>query len=157
MAPSFFYDISQFDFSKPIAGPAEIEKINPQRGDMRHLDGIVWMAPDLTGTVGFKDVRENEFWVPGHIPGRPLLPGVIMIEAAAQLAAYIMKHRRPELDFIGFVGCDQVKFRGQVPPGKRLILIGKEVEFKPRRLICAAQGIVDGTLVFEAQITGMPI
>jgi 3-hydroxyacyl-[acyl-carrier-protein] dehydratase len=157
MPPSLFFDLSQIDFDHPVAGPAEIEAVNPQRGDMRHLDAIDWLADDMTGVVGHKDVRDDEFWVPGHIPGRPLLPGVIMIEAAAQLAAYIMIRRRPDAGFVGFTGCDNVKFRGQVTPGQRLILLGKEVGFRPRRVICDAQGVVDGQLVFEARITGMPI
>lgn len=157
MASQLFFDIKQFDVDHPIAGPAEIEAINPQRGDMRHLDGIVWMSPQFNAAIGYKDVRHDEFWVAGHIPGRPLLPGVIMIESAAQLAAFIMKSRFPGPGFIGFVGCDEVKFRSQVKPGDRLYLMGKEVQLKPRRFICAVQGVVNDALVFEAQIIGMRI
>ena len=55
---------------------------------MEHLNGVNYY--DHNGKiVGYKDVREDEFWVEGHIPGRPLLPGVIMIEAAAQLASFL--------------------------------------------------------------------
>jgi 3-hydroxyacyl-[acyl-carrier-protein] dehydratase len=157
MAARPFFQISQFDVDHPIAGPAEIEAVNPQRGAMRHLDAIVWMNESKSEVLGYKDVRDDEFWVPGHIPGRPLLPGVIMIEAAAQLAAYVMRKRYPELGFVGFIGCDHVKFRDQVTPGQRLYLMGREVQFKPRRFICGAQGIVNGKLVFEGTISGMPI
>ena len=157
MAPPLLIDITSIDLSQVIATWEDIERAIPQRGDMRHLDGIIWQSPDHSATVGFKVVRDTEFWVPGHIPGRPLLPGVLMIEAAAQLAAYLMKLRKPDLGFVGFIGCDSVKFRGQVLPGSRLLLLGKEVEFRARRVICDAQGLVDGNLVFEARITGMPI
>ncbi len=157
MAPILFFDLSGIEQKQPIAGPAQIEAVNPQRGHMRHLDAIVWMDEAHSGAIGYKDVRDDEFWVAGHIPGRPLFPGVLMIEAAAQLGAFVMKKRFPELNFVGFVGCDQVKFRGQVVPGDRLYLLGKEVQFKPRRFICAVQGVVRGTLVFESMITGMPI
>ena len=68
-----------------------------------------------------------------------------------------MKLRFPQLQFVGFIGCDGVKFRGQVVPGQRLYLLGKEVQIKPRRFICDVQGVVDGTLVFEGTIMGMPI
>lgn len=156
MAALPFFDITQFDAEHPIAGPAQIEAVNPQRGAMRHLDAIVWHDEAKSQVLGYKQVRHDEFWVPGHIPGRPLLPGVIMIEAGAQLAAYMMKLRFPDLEFVGFVGCDQVKFRGQVTPGQRLYLLGKEVQLKPRRFICAVQGVVDGALVFEGTIMGMP-
>lgn len=157
MPPTFIVDLSTIDLTHPIAGPAEIEAVNPQRGDMRHLDGILWESADRKSGIGYKDVRADEFWVPGHIPGRPLLPGVIMIEAAAQLAAYMMKRIKPDLGFVGFVAADNVKFRSQVTPGQRLLILGRENQFKPRRFICDAQGVVDGTLVFEATITGMPI
>lgn len=157
MPAELFFDINQFDAGHPVAGPTEIEAVNPQRGAMRHLDAIVWLAPEFNAVIGYKEVRGDEFWVEGHIPGRPLLPGVVMIEAAAQLAAYVMKKRFAQPGFIGFVGCDAVKFRGQVVPGDRLYLMGREVQFKPRRFICDVQGVVNGTLVFEAKISGMPI
>lgn len=157
MPSELFYDPLKFDLEHPAFGPSEIEALNPQRGRMRHLDAVVWLSEQLDGTIGYKDVGEDEFWVPGHIPGAPLLPGVIMIEAAAQLAAFIMRKRRPEVPFIGLIGVDQFKFRSQVVPGQRLILMGKEIEFKSRRLICAVQGVVNGTLVFEGVITGMAV
>ena len=157
MASTLFADLERVDFDTPIAGVDEIEAVNPQRGAMRHLDAVVRFDLEQGVGVGYKEVREDEFWVPGHIPGRPLLPGVIMIEAAAQFSAYLMKLKRPEVGFIGFVGCDQVKFRSQVTPPNRLILIAREKQFRPRRMICDIQGVVDDTLVFEATITGMPI
>lgn len=157
MASTLFTDLDQVDFDNPIAGVEEIEAVNPQRGDMRHLDAVVSFDMDAGIGVGYKDVRDDEFWVPGHIPGRPLLPGVLMIEAAAQFSAYLMKLKRPEAGFVGFVGCDSVKFRSQVTPPTRLVLIAREKQFRSRRMICEVQGTVDGTLVFEATITGMPI
>lgn len=157
MAPTTLIDLTSIDLSQRIMGIPEIEKVNPQRGHMRHLDGITYMSPDRTAGIGFKDVHADEFWVPGHIPGRPLLPGVLMIEAAAQLSAFFMKLKKPELNFVGFVGADNIKFRGQVVPGDKLFIIVKEVEFRPRRLICDSQGVVNGTVVFEARIAGMPI
>lgn len=157
MPPTFLLDLSAIDLDARVASREDIEAVNPQRGQMQHLDGIIWIDDAKSAVVGYKDVTDDEFWVPGHIPGRPLLPGVIMIEAAAQLAAWTMKQRRPELEFVGFVGCSDVKFRQQVTPGNRLYLIGKEHQFKARRFICNCQGLVDGELVFEAQITGMPI
>jgi 3-hydroxyacyl-[acyl-carrier-protein] dehydratase len=124
---------------------------------MRMLDGIIDLPPELDRIVAFKDVRDDEFWVPGHIPGRPIFPGVLMIEAAAQVASFVAIKRMPGIKFIGFAGVDDVKFRGQVVPGDRLILLGLGVDFRPRRLICKAQGLVRGTRVFEATITGMPL
>ncbi len=157
MAPTLLFDITGIDLQKVQVGPTEIEKFNPHRGAMRLLDGICWMSEIMDQAVAFKDVREDEFWVPGHIPGRPLFPGVLMIEAGAQLASYLFLRRSKHSKFMGFTGVDEVSFRGMVKPGDRLYVIGQQVEFRPRRCICDVQGMVNGTLVFAARITGMPM
>jgi len=159
MPPSLLFDLSPIDLEHVAYDVARIEAVNPQRGAMRHLDGVNYLDdPDCPSrAVAFKDVRDDEFWVEGHIPGRPLLPGVVMIEAAAQLAGFMTKLRRPDLGFIGFVGADEIKFRGQVVPGERLYILGQETDFRSRRFTSRLQGVKDGTIVFEATITGMAI
>ncbi len=157
MVPTLLFDITGIDLQKVQVGHEEIEKINPHRGAMRLLDGICWMSQVMDQAVAFKDVRDDEFWVPGHIPGRPLFPGVLMIEAGAQLASYLFLRRSTQSKFMGFTGVDDVSFRGMVKPGDRLYIVGQQVEFRPRRCICDVQGMVSGTMVFAARITGMPM
>ena len=157
MPPAFLFDLSQIDLNAVLFDQEAVRAANPQRGDMEQLNGIIWSDPSAGRILGFKDVKADEFWVPGHIPGRPLLPGVLMIEAAAQLASFMMLRWLKMDGFIGFAAVDGVKFRGQVVPGDRFHLIGKQVDLRKRRSICAVQGLVRGTMVFEAQITGMPI
>ena len=157
MVPPLLFDLSGIDLDHVLHGVDAIERINPHRGLMRLLDGINYIDEGMTKAVAFRDVCNDEFWVPGHIPGRPLMPGVLMLEAAAQLANFLMLQRVPNESFVAFVGVDGAKFRGQVVPGDRLTILGKEVNFRPRRFVCAAQGVVRGNLVFEAEITGMPI
>lgn len=157
MAPPLFVDVAGIDFTHVVAGVEDIERINPHRAGMRMLDGVVYANREEAICVAYKDVRDDEFWVPGHIPGRPLFPGVLMIESAAQLASYLAKVWLRIESFVGFAGVDAVKFRGQVVPGDRLILLGKGVDLRPRRCICDVQGVVRGALVFEARVTGMPI
>src|ERR1039458_384670 len=70
--------------------------------------------------VCYKDISHEEFWIRGHIPGRPLMPGVIMIEAAAQMCSLYFSLVSAMDKFIGFGGVDEVKFRGQVVPGDKL-------------------------------------
>ena len=149
------FDISRIDLDQVMVDVAGIERLNPHRGCMRQLDGVIWHDPDVTVSVAFKDVRDDEFWVEGHIPGRPLFPGVLMIEAAAQTASYMAIRRGCCGSFLGFIGAEAIKFRGPVVPGDRLYVVGLEVKFKPKRAVCRAQGLVDGKLVFEAKITGM--
>lgn len=155
MAGQPLFDISLIDKSQVAISAEEVGRLNPQCGDMRLLDHIIWINPDSSEALGVKYVRPDEFWVPYHIPGRPLMPGVLMIEAGAQLSSVQYKKRSGNLAFLGFTRCDDVTFRGQVAPGDTLYLLGKEVSFGGRRFISAVQGIVNGKLVFEAQITGM--
>lgn len=159
MAPQLLYDLSVHDLDKVLYGPDHIEKYNPHRGAMRLLDAIVWedISTGNPKAIGYKDVREDEFWVPGHIPGRPIFPGVLMIEAAAQFASYLTMRTFEKVKFIGFAGVDNVKFRGQVVPGDRMYVLIDGFNMKPRRAICNAQGVVNGNLVFQATITGMPM
>ena len=157
MAPKLLFDISEIDLDQVLYGPDYIESYNPHRGFMRMLDGIIFEQEEPPRAMGFKDIKEDEFWVPGHIPGRPVFPGVLMIEAAAQFASYLTMRLFEKVEFIGFAGVTYVKFRGQVVPGDRFYLLIEGTNMKPRRSICKAQGVVNGQLVFEGTITGMPI
>jgi 3-hydroxyacyl-[acyl-carrier-protein] dehydratase len=108
--------------------------------------------------AGYKDVRPDEFWVRGHMPGYPLLPGVIMCEAAAQLCSfYIVCHKLMEGDFIAFGGLENVRFRAPVKIGDRLVLIGKAIKLHRRQVNCHVQGFVGSTMCFHADVIGMPL
>jgi 3-hydroxyacyl-[acyl-carrier-protein] dehydratase len=157
LASPLLFDISGIDLAAIAMTPEEISRYLPQAGHMRQLDALVWKAPDARAGIGVKHVRDDEFWVPGHIPGRPLLPGVLMIEAAAQLSALLQKLRSSAPGFLGFIRCDGVAFRGKVVPGDSLYLLSREVEFRGRRFVCDTQGLVNDRLVYEGQITGMVI
>ena len=122
---------------------------------MRQLDRVVWWEEGRTAAIGIKEIRDDEFWVTGHIPGRPLYPGVLQIEAGAQLSSFILAERFKDAPFVGFTRVTDCSFRGQVIPGDTLVLCTKEVKVNRRRFITDTQGIVSGKIVFEAQITGM--
>ena len=154
MPPKFVFDISGIDLSQLVYDQEQIRAANPQRGDMEMLNGIVYAAPELGRIIGYKDVRADEFWVPGHIPGRPLLPGVLMIESAAQLASFYTRKFVGWKGFIGFGGVEETKFRQQVPPGVRLYLLGQKNWERHHRINCTVHGMVNGQLVFECSIVG---
>jgi 3-hydroxyacyl-[acyl-carrier-protein] dehydratase len=152
-----FVDLSTIDLTEIAVTPEQVGEINPQLGDMRHLDHIIHVNTDAGFAVGVKHVRHDEFWVPLHIPGRPLMPGVLMIEAAAQLSSVFYHFRSKPDTFVGFTRCDDTIFRAQVVPGDTLYLLIREVSFSVRRMISECQGVVDGKLVFETKITGMTL
>ncbi len=157
MPPPLLVNLDAINLNQVLFDTAAVERVNPHRYEMRQLDGIIWHDQTTATVLGYKDITANEFWVRGHIPGRPLMPGVIMIEAAAQLASFYIKFLNQDDRFIGFGGIEDVKFRGIVQPGDRLLLMGKLAENRPRRFICDAQGAVNGQMVFQAKIIGMPV
>ncbi|MDQ7824153.1 MAG: 3-hydroxyacyl-ACP dehydratase FabZ family protein [Candidatus Eremiobacteraeota bacterium] len=159
MAARLIYDLAALDLSRTEIPIEEIRKINQQRFDMEQLSGIFTIDRQNKFIIGYKDVSDSEFWVKGHVPGRPIFPGVLIIEAAAQLCTYFYKIALNDdpRRFLGFGGLDKVKFRGTVLPGDRLILIAKNTELKSRIAIFETQGVVKGKVVFEGIITGMPI
>ncbi|MHC4646084.1 MAG: 3-hydroxyacyl-ACP dehydratase FabZ family protein [Planctomycetota bacterium] len=155
MPPPLLFDLSQIDLrAKPLFDREAIEKVNLQRFEMQQLDGILWYDKEKLLILGYKDVTEGEFWIRGHIPSRPLMPGVIMIEAAAQLSSFFVKQIYGLEGFIGFAGIDSAKFRATVEPGQRLHLLGHLTKFKSRKYTCSVQGLVGETMVFEALVSG---
>ncbi len=157
MPQELFINLDDLPINDVAIDMEGIRKVNPHRYEMEQLDGIIKFNPDGKIIIGFKDVKGDEFWVRGHIPGRPLLPGVLMMEAAAQLCTYYYKRVIADDRFLGFGGIDKVKFRGKVVPGERLVIIAKNRELRTRRAIFDTQGIVNGKLVFEGVITGMVV
>ena len=158
MPPSLLFDLSQIDLSsKSLFDQKAILEVNPQSFEMQQLDGILWYDKEKYLILGYKDVTENEFWIRGHIPERPLMPGVIMIECAAQLLSFFVRSLYEVDAFIGFAGIDSAKFRSTVMPGQRLYLLGHLTKFKSRKYSAYIQGVVDNNMVFETTVSGMKV
>jgi 3-hydroxyacyl-[acyl-carrier-protein] dehydratase len=134
-----------------------IAEINPQSYEMAQLDAIVWHDLPKMLCVGYKDITDAEFWVRGHIPGRPIMPGVIMVEAAAQLCSFFMKHIYGLTGFIGFSGIDSTKFRDTVVPGQRLYMLAHIHKVRSRQFSAKVQGVVENKIVFDTVISGMKV
>src|SRR5947199_2250723 len=143
MPPVLHFDPSSLDFNRVVVGPDEIRRVNPQRFEMEQLNGIVYIDRAQNIIVGYKDVTADEFWVRGHMPDYPLLPGVLMCEAAAQLCSYyIAINGLMQGDFIGFGGLENVRFRSPVRPGDRLVLVGKGLKLKRRQAVFNVQRLL---------------
>ena len=151
-------DPASVDLSVVTHDRAAVEALIPQRFEMAFLDRVHVLHRERGLAVGSRAIRQDEFWVRGHVPGRPLLPGVLAVEALAQLCTFYYKAITPEDGrFFGFGGVDGVKFRGTIVPGDLLLLACRADEIRPRRVVLAAQAFVGGRMVVEATITGMPV
>lgn len=152
-------DPSQLDFDNIIADVEEIRRYNPQRFEMEQLTAVIHEDMEEIVCAGYKDIGRDEFWVRGHMPDMPLMPGVIVLEAAAQLCSFFsQKHNMLGADMIGFGGLEDVRFRAPIIPGDRLLLICKLTKVRPGRMIvCRFQAVVGETLVVDGTLKGIPI
>jgi 3-hydroxyacyl-[acyl-carrier-protein] dehydratase len=158
MPPPLLFDPTALDFNRVVADREAIRRVNPQRFEMEQLNAILHVDREANLIIGYKDVTADEFWVRGHMPGEPLLPGVLMCEAAAQLCSYyVVTIGLLEGDFVGFGGLENVRFRGPVRPGDRLVLVSKALRLHRRQSIFNVQGLVGNTMVFHADVLGVPM
>jgi 3-hydroxyacyl-[acyl-carrier-protein] dehydratase len=159
MASPLILDPSSIDLAQVAVTKEEILALNAQRDEFEQVDRLISLDLEAGLAVGIKSQRPDEFWTRGHIPGRPLMPGVLMIEMAAQIssAIYHLKFQTGGKKFFGFGGVNLVKFRGTVEPGQDLIMVVRAKALKSRMAIFEAQGFVDGRLVFEGEVTGIVI
>lgn len=155
----FIIDPSLLDFDNPIADIEAIREFNPQRHEMEQLTAILCEDLERNACAAYKEITEQEFWVRGHMPGMPLMPGVVMLEAVAQLSSYFtQKHDLLGAAMVGFGGVDEVRFRGVVVPGDRLVVMVRLDKARRGRMIVASfQGIVGTNLVLEGCLRGIPI
>ena len=106
-----------------------------------------------------RDISDDAFWVRGHFPERPLMPGVLICECAAQLSSYYaLKTKLVDNGYVGLGGLESVKFRGPVVPGDRLIVMLKKGRARRNAMFAASfQGFVDGNLVIDGIIKGVAL
>ena len=131
----------------------EIHAILPHRYPFALVDRIIEYVPEKYA-VGIKNVTFNEPHFQGHLPNRPLMPGVLMIEAMAQVGGVVLS-QLPGMGgkFFAFAGIDKSRFRRQVVPGDRLILKVELLSFKRNRIgKMQGKGFVEEQLAVEAEM-----
>jgi 3-hydroxyacyl-[acyl-carrier-protein] dehydratase len=158
-AKDLLIDPALLDYDQVVADLDEIRRYNPQRFEMEQLTAVIYEDLEEYACAGYKDIGRDEFWVRGHMPDMPLMPGVIVLEAAAQLCSFFsQKHDLLGAAMIGFGGLEKVRFRAPIIPGDRLLLICKMTKVRPGRMIvCRFQAMVGETLVVDGMLKGIPI
>jgi UDP-3-O-[3-hydroxymyristoyl] N-acetylglucosamine deacetylase/3-hydroxyacyl-[acyl-carrier-protein] dehydratase len=138
---------------EPVLDIARIMDFLPHRYPMLLVDRIVYVE-DMRRIVGIKNVTINEPFFQGHFPGHPIMPGVLIVEAMAQVGGLLLLEKVSDADkkVVYFMTIDNVKFRRPVAPGDTLVFELEVVQF--RRGVCKmrGRGLVEGKLVAEADL-----
>jgi beta-hydroxyacyl-ACP dehydratase FabZ len=131
----------------------EIIKILPHRYPFLLIDRILEVELDQK-IVGIKNVTVNEPFFQGHFPGAPIMPGVLIVEAMAQLGGAFLLEREADRDkkWVFFTGIDNARFRKPVRPGDQLRLEIAVVRRRQTTCRMHAEAFVDGQLVAEADL-----
>ena len=157
-APAPHIDLATVDLGRVIADRGRIYSVLPHGAPMQLVTAVVHLDPEHNVIVGYKDVAADEFWVSGHMPGFPLLPGVLMCEAAAQVAAYCTMSRGLHDGLLmGLGGVENTRFRRSVRPGERLVLVGKGLKVRQKMTQFNVQGFVGGEMAFHTDVIGVAL
>lgn len=160
MATAPIIDFNEVPLEDVRLGSEGLDPFLKQEGRLRMLDGILHEDPPGHLVVGFKDISSDDWWAKDHVPGRPMFPGALQIEAAAQLSTYDYLAHRVDPDlvgerFVGFGGLDKTRFRGQVLPDCRLIIASKLLRVSNRMFRYLAQAFVEEKMVFDSEVLGV--
>lgn len=131
----------------------EIKKILPHRYPMLLVDRILELEP-MKRAVGIKNITANEMQFLGHFPNEPIMPGVLLIEAMAQVGGVAMLYPEENHGKIAVFGkIDNVRFRKQVVPGDQVVTTAEVVKIRGNMGVIHCEGKVDGNVACECDCT----
>jgi UDP-3-O-[3-hydroxymyristoyl] N-acetylglucosamine deacetylase/3-hydroxyacyl-[acyl-carrier-protein] dehydratase len=130
-----------------------IQKILPHRYPFLLVDRILDLEPNKR-VIGIKNITINEPFFNGHFPGHPIMPGVLIVEAMAQVGGILLLHtvKEPEKKLVYLMGLDGVRFRKPVSPGDQIRFELELVKFRQSTCKMEGKAFVSGDLVAEASL-----
>jgi 3-hydroxyacyl-[acyl-carrier-protein] dehydratase len=151
---SWIVEPSLWDAGHVIADLDAIRQYNPQRFEMEQLTAVIYEDTNRHICVGYKEVGTDEFWVRGQVLQSPVMPPILMCEAAAQLANYYALKHGLYKALGGFVGLRSVRYRGIVRLGERLFVLAKLLKIRGSLMSCQFQCDVRRRLVCNGVLIG---
>lgn len=132
----------------------DILKILPHRYPFMLVDRIIEQSDDGNRIVGLKNLTFNELFFQGHFPDNPVMPGVLQLEAMAQVAGVMLNSRSGNEGRIAyFMSIGNAKFRKVVKPGDQLIIEVETVRMRSRMAVVKGKAFVGDNLVSEAELS----
>ncbi|MEE8111928.1 MAG: 3-hydroxyacyl-ACP dehydratase FabZ [Acidobacteriota bacterium] len=132
---------------------SRILEVIPHRYPFLLVDRIVELEENVRA-VGIKNVSANEAFFQGHFPGNPIMPGVLILEAMAQVGAILVLASSPDRkgQIVYFAGIDKARFRKPVVPGDQIVFRVEVLRLKTRSCKIRGEAFVEDRLVAEAEI-----
>lgn len=137
-----------------VMNTTEIMEVLPHRYPFLMVDRIIEMDQEAGTVVGIKNLTMNEEFFQGHFPGNPVMPGVLQMEAMAQVAGVMLNSREGNAGKTAyFMSMNKVKFRKIVVPGDQLRIEIEPLRIRSRMATVQGKAYVDGDLVSQAELT----
>lgn len=142
-----------------MMGLVDILQVLPHRYPLLLVDRIVELELGKR-VVGIKNVTANEGFLQGHFPGHPIMPGVLILEAMAQVGGVLLMrtlNANTEKKVIYLTGIDRAKFRRLVAPGDQLRIVCEMLQLRRRTFRMRSEATVEGKLAAEAEFLSMVV
>jgi 3-hydroxyacyl-[acyl-carrier-protein] dehydratase len=139
--------------SRPVLNAKEIAQILPHRYPFLLVDRVTYLNLEENKIIGQKNVTMNEEFFQGHFPGAPIMPGVLILEALAQVGGILVHQKGYTGKIAVLLNMSHVKFRRPVLPGDVLMLEATGLHFTSKAGKVAVRALVNDQLAVEAEIS----